>query len=149
MVWTIQRLHKFLYGCKFKLITDHNALRHIFDPKASLSKCTNMMLARWAIILSGYDYEIEFKPEKLIPNAYYFSRHSCQLEAESVCLFVNPLPVTRNELFMETKLAYASLLSAMKNGWSQIARRQHPKLYAKRKDITLTPDGLLLVNKNH
>ena len=45
VIYAVRRLHKYLYGRKFTLVTDHQALQFIFDPSKSLSKCTNSMLA--------------------------------------------------------------------------------------------------------
>lgn len=56
--WAVKRLHKFLYGHPFTIITDHKSLQYIFDHKASLNKSTSAMLSRWSISLGAYDYNI-------------------------------------------------------------------------------------------
>ena len=32
--WAVQRLHKYLYGKLFTIVSDHKALQFIFDPRA-------------------------------------------------------------------------------------------------------------------
>ena len=74
--WCVKRLHKFLYGLNFKLVTDHEALRYIYNPEKSLSRCTSSMLTRWAVALSAYSYKVEYKPGTQIPQADFMSRQS-------------------------------------------------------------------------
>ena len=149
MIWAVKRLHKYLFATKFLLVTDHKALQYIMEPKASLSKATSSMLQRWAIFLAGYDYDIQYRPGKQIPHADYLSRH-CHHEPpetdESLALFINPLPIGRNHLIQETRLAYGPVMASLRNGWSLSARRRFPDLYAKRSDMTLQADGVILVH---
>ena len=81
IVWAVERLHKYLYGTKFKIITDHYSLKFIFNPDNSISKCTSTMLARWAAKLAACDYEIVHQAGKKIPQADYLSRFAAQEEA--------------------------------------------------------------------
>ena len=72
--WAIRRLHKYLFGAKFKIITDHQALKHIFHPQASIAKATSAMLQRWSLELSAYTFDIEHHSGKKIPQADFLSR---------------------------------------------------------------------------
>ena len=69
IVWAVRRLHKYLFGSTFLLVTDHKALKYIFQPESSLAKTTTAMLQRWAIELSAYSYEIQHRSGKNIPQA--------------------------------------------------------------------------------
>ena len=149
IVWCVKRLHKYLFGAKFRIISDHKALKHIFEPKASLGKTTSAMLQRWATELSSYDYTIEHKPGKQIPQADYLSR--CAFKepppppGDDSVMMANPLPVNRNQLIAETKLVYGPVISAIKRGWSSSARRKFPALYSQRQDLHLQADGVIQV----
>ena len=46
VVWAVKRLHKYLYGSRFTTITDHQALKYIFDPQAFVGKATSAILQR-------------------------------------------------------------------------------------------------------
>ncbi|GBG81108.1 hypothetical protein CBR_g31784 [Chara braunii] len=52
-VWGIQHFHPYLYGQKFRLVTDH-------EPLLTLNKLTNYtgMIGRWAVRLQEYDFDI-------------------------------------------------------------------------------------------
>ncbi|GBG92546.1 hypothetical protein CBR_g55881 [Chara braunii] len=53
VVWGIQHFHPYLYGQKFRLVTDH-------EPLLALKNLTNYtgMINRWAVRLQEYDFDI-------------------------------------------------------------------------------------------
>ena len=53
IVWSIQKLHKFLYGREFLLETDHQPLIYL-----NSSKLLNARLMRWALTLQPYRFRI-------------------------------------------------------------------------------------------
>ena len=57
IIFGIKKFHPYIYGRKFTLITDHKPLTTIFSLKFSLAAAR---LQGWAIILSAYQYEVEF-----------------------------------------------------------------------------------------
>jgi len=56
----VQHFRLYLYGKKFKLITDHKPLTWLYKLKDAISQ-----LARWRIKLAEYDYEIIYKLDKI------------------------------------------------------------------------------------
>lgn len=69
IVWSVKHFRPYLYGRKFKLITDHRPLTWLFSIKDPGSR-----LARWRLKLEEYDYEIIYKPGKVNKNADALSR---------------------------------------------------------------------------
>ena len=59
--------------------------------------------------------------------------------------FVNPLPIDRNTLIIETKDAYRPILSALKNGWSLSAKKKFPELYARRHEMSKQAEGIIVI----
>jgi hypothetical protein len=49
IVWSVRKLHAYLDGVKFTLITDHSALQWLFDFRGS-----NRRLVRWSLELQPY-----------------------------------------------------------------------------------------------
>ncbi|KAL7078708.1 hypothetical protein ACQ4LE_002702 [Meloidogyne hapla] len=60
LVFAVQKFHKMLFGRKFKLRTDHKPLVSIFGNKKGIKVQTASRLQRWALILTNYNFEIEF-----------------------------------------------------------------------------------------
>jgi len=145
--WAVKRLHKYLFGLNFTLCTDHEALKHIFDPKQSLSKSTSSMLLRWSIFLSGYQYSILYRPGKRIPHSDFLSRYSFQEKAplNSPSFFLSTLPIDRNHLIDETRSYYGSVISALRNGWSLSAKKRFADLYQRREEMSLAPDNIIFI----
>ena len=53
LVFVIQKFHKYIYGCKFTLVTDHKPLTTIFGPKTGVPSLASAWLQRWALLLSA------------------------------------------------------------------------------------------------
>lgn len=69
IVWATKYFRPYLFGRKFKIITDHRPLTWIMSLKEPNSK-----LIRWRLKLEEYDYEIIYKKGKLNTNADALSR---------------------------------------------------------------------------
>ena len=81
IVWSVKHFRPYLYGRKFKLVTDHRPLTWLFSIKDPGSR-----LARWRLKLEEYDYEIQYKPGKINKNADALSRIKINYLHE-VCTF--------------------------------------------------------------
>lgn len=69
IVWAVKYFRPYLFGRKFKIITDHKPLQWLFSLKEPNSK-----LIRWRLKLEEYDYEIIYKKGSLNKNADALSR---------------------------------------------------------------------------
>ena len=100
------------------IVTDHRSLRYIFYSHSSLSKGTLNMLQRWALQLSIYDYDIEFARGSQILQADFLSRQSKLESGETTTFLIQPLPIDKHTLAVQTKKCYGAILHALKHGWS-------------------------------
>ncbi|XP_052740894.1 uncharacterized protein K02A2.6-like [Bicyclus anynana] len=60
IIYGVKKFHQFLYGREFILRTDHKALTFIFGHKTGIPVMAASRIQRWAILLAGYNYKIEF-----------------------------------------------------------------------------------------
>jgi len=58
VVWAVGLPRPYIEGTKFLIRCDHKALKWILTTTA----CTNNRLNRWRILLSEFDYDVEYKP---------------------------------------------------------------------------------------
>jgi hypothetical protein len=62
IIFAVKKFHQYLYGRRFLLRTDHKPLVSIFGEKGGIPSMAASRLQRWAVILSGYRYDIEYVP---------------------------------------------------------------------------------------
>ena len=72
LIFGVKKFHQYLYGQKFTLVTDHKTLLASLGPKKGISSLAAARLQRWAVLLSAYRYEIEFKSTTDHANADTF-----------------------------------------------------------------------------
>ena len=70
VIWGVEKFHHYLYGRKFKVVTDHQALTWLMKNENSLKG----RRARWVLRLQPYDLEIIYKEGKKHQNADALSR---------------------------------------------------------------------------
>lgn len=76
IIFGVKKFHQYLYGRKdpFILKTDHRPLLSIFGKKVGISVMAASRLQRYAIILSAYNYEVQYIRSTNNLVADYFSR---------------------------------------------------------------------------
>ena len=112
LVFGVKNFHQYLYGRKFTLITDHKPLLAILGPKKGIPPLAAVRLQRWSILLSAYNYDIQFKSTSAHANADGLSRlpisdNKTPDQSVEVSLFnvaqINCLPVTAQQIDRLTK----------------------------------------------
>jgi alpha-L-fucosidase len=69
IVWSVKKFYTYLFGRSFTLVTDHQPLTSIFSPNKGIPVTTAARLQRYALFLSGFNYQIEYKNTKRHTNA--------------------------------------------------------------------------------
>ena len=64
IVFAVRRFHQYLYGRTFTLVTDHCPLCKILGEKESIPPLAAARMHRWALLLSAYQYKIQYIPSK-------------------------------------------------------------------------------------
>ncbi|KAL5506647.1 hypothetical protein EMCRGX_G008350 [Ephydatia muelleri] len=74
LIFGVKKFHEYLYGRRFTLLTDHKPLTTILGPKTGVPPLATARLQRWALLLSAYEYDLEFRPTAQHANADGLSR---------------------------------------------------------------------------
>ena len=155
LVFGVKRFHPYLFGRTFTLVTDHRPLKTILGPKTGIPSLAAARLQRWAIVLSAYQYNIEFKRIEAHGNADGLSRlplpgvGADESTVADMDIFniaqMEALPVTVEQLEQATRRD-ADLRQVWQNvqlGWPDVVP-EHLKPYSFRRD-ELTVQGNVLM----
>ena len=74
IVFGLKKFYQYLYGRKFHLVTDHRPLLAMFGPSKPTPALAANRLARWALLLSQFDYTVEYRRTNDHGNADALSR---------------------------------------------------------------------------
>ncbi|KAH9581803.1 hypothetical protein MS3_00008831 [Schistosoma haematobium] len=105
LVFAVRRFHKFLYGRRFTLLTDHKPLLAIFGSKSGIPAHSANRLQRWALALLWYDFEIQYRRTQQFGQADALSRLiSDQLAAEENTVIASLLAEDHAECYLTTAI---------------------------------------------
>ena len=74
IVYGTNKFHHYLYGRQFTIVSDHRPLQHLFNQTKSVPAMASARIQRWALTLSAYNYNIQYRPGKQLANADLLSR---------------------------------------------------------------------------
>ncbi|XP_055331222.1 uncharacterized protein K02A2.6-like [Paramacrobiotus metropolitanus] len=83
LVYGCKKFHQYVAGKEFTLLTDHKPLLSVFGKRKGVPVVTANRLQRWALLLMGYTFSIEYRRTEEFGQADGLSRlplHSTQLE---------------------------------------------------------------------
>lgn len=96
LVFAIKKFHRMIYGRKFTLLTDHKPLLAIFGSKTGIPIHSASRLQRWALILLGYDFNIEHVRSNQIGQADVLSRLIVESKNNN-----EDIVIAQNEIFLK------------------------------------------------
>ena len=107
IVFAVKRFHQYVYGQEFTLVTDHRPLCKILGPKEGDPPLAAARMQQWALLLSAYQYKIEFISGKSNKCADCMSRLPSFSKRDSaekvhVIMAIDELPVTATQVAKET-----------------------------------------------
>lgn len=155
IIFALKKFHKYLYGRRFVLVTDHQPLQFIFGKNKSIPTSAAARITRWAIMLSGYQYDIVYKKGMLIGNADGLSRLPCKnLTGVSDFLYsfnmINKVPLNAFDIAREISrdLVLLKVKDYTISGWPQHVSDENLKPYfKKRNELSVEQNCILLGNK--
>lgn len=74
IIFGVKKFHQFIYGRRFKLITDCQPLTQIFSPYKGIPVHSANRMQHYSVFLQAYTYDIEYRNTKSHGNADALSR---------------------------------------------------------------------------
>ncbi|XP_032888189.1 uncharacterized protein K02A2.6-like [Amblyraja radiata] len=147
LVWGVKKFNHYLYGQKFTLITDHQPLVSIFNPKKGVPLMTAQRLQRWALFLGAHRYDIQYRGTKLHGNADSLSRLPLPIVSDvpmtdvaelfhmSIC---EVLPVDNKRIERETRndRTLSGVYDVTVRGWPAEGDSRFPQYSARREQLS-------------
>lgn len=157
LVFTVKRCHKYLFGRKFELHTDHKPLLTIFGSKKGIPVITASRLQRHALTLLAYDFDVKYVNTESFGYAdmisRLISRHEklpeddiviAQLEVQCFAIdTASTLPVKFSDIQAKTQecQVLSQVSSYIMHGWPQsrkaIVNSEVARFYDQREAFTL------------
>lgn len=165
LIFAVKKFHKYIYGRKFTLLTDHKPLLAIFGSKKGISAHATSRLQRWALILSAYDFDIKYIKTTEFGNVDVLSRligtyrkededfviaavSETETEMEEHLISqLEVIPVLSDEVAQETATdkLLQDVVKCMNVGWPKKAPQGLlSSFYCKRNALSLVKGCLLL-----
>ena len=135
LVWGVKKFHLYLFGRHFTLVTDHEPLTSIFNPKKGIPAMTVARLRRYTLFLAGFEYSIEYKNTTQHGNADGLSRlplkKACDKEVvDPMEIFqvsqIEVLPVNADMTRQATQRdpVLSRVMENTKQGWPTVSEKE-------------------------
>ena len=155
IIFGVRKFHQYLQGRQFEIKTDHKPLTHIFSELRGTPTMASGRIQRWALILGGYDYTIQYKEGKNMANADALSRLPLKTTLEEVprppevvhlveYLDSTPLSHAQIRLWTDHDPILARVRKWVQSGWPALVEQEEFEPYFKRRDELSTEGGCVL-----
>ncbi|CAK1591123.1 unnamed protein product [Parnassius mnemosyne] len=153
IVFGVRKYHQYLYGRKFILRTDHKPLTHIFGKKTGIPVMAASRIQRWAVLLSGYDYNIEYVTSNKncadglsrLPISSN-NKKTINREITYINFVENFLPVTNEDVTKATSkdIILSRIFAYIKSGWPTVCPGEEVKPYFVRRNELYLDNGSIM-----
>lgn len=155
IMFALKKFHKFIFGRHFILISDHQPLKFLFGKNKAIPTTTASRITRWAIKLSGYDYDIIYKKGTQIGNADALSRLPIDNDTkvtDSLYSFnlVSEIPINYQDISKSTKkdITLQKVIDFTQSGWPNHVNDENFKPYfVKRNELSVEKGCLIWGNR--
>jgi len=154
IVFAVRKFHQYLYGHQFTLVTDHRPLCKLLGSNQGVPSLAAARMQRWALILSAYQYVLEYIPGTQNECADCLSRlplpSSRHDAAEYMCnvhaMDLDSLPVTAKDIARATLKdnLLAGVLQRVRHGqWGNAPSPQFDPFYRRRTELSCQDNCVL------
>lgn len=153
LVFGVRRFHQYLYGRKFTMVTDHRPLTTILGPKKGVPPIAAARLQRWAVQLSAFSYDIEFKPTQEHGNADALSRLPLTATSSDVgsdatvynMRQIAALPLSNKDVERATRRdpILGKVLQYARKGWPGSVQEALKPYFQRKEELAIEGDCLL------
>ena len=159
IVFGVKKFHQYVYGRHFTILTHHKPLERVLHPDKMTPPMAAARIQRWTLILSAYDYAIQYKEGIQNANADALSRlplpdtpGSTPVPEETILLMelLETTPIRAEQVKNWTKRTpiLARVLKFIKQGWpSKCPYGEFQPYFQRRDELSVQDDCILWGNR--
>ena len=145
IVFGTTKFRQYLMGRQFKLLTDHKPFIILLEEHKSVTQLALTRIKRWALLLSAYNYTVEYITDKENVFADFLSKKPLKAEpspeehVDVQVMFIDGERVNNSSMVaMETKKdsMLSKVLYFTRNGWSVKPRPEFFPYFSKRFELS-------------
>ena len=152
IIFVLKKFNQYLLGNNFTLTADNKTIKNVFDPKTEINSIAAGRLARWALLLTQYNYTLEFRKSNKYLNADMLSRlpvtetakgPSCNVISH---IQIETLPVTAAEIKISTKKGpiLSEVLKYFRDDkWPEHISQELRPYFTKRNELSIENDIIM------
>ena len=130
IVFGVKRFHQYLFGRSFTIKSDHRPLQYLFSETRGIPTLASARIQCWALTLSAYDYQINYKEGSRHANADLLSRlplpetvKDIPVPGETVLLFetlqASTFTAVQIRLWTDRDPVLSRVRNLLLKGWSE------------------------------
>ena len=154
IVFGVGRFKQYIYGRKFCIRTDHKPLLGLLGEQKGIPANASPRMIRWALSLSGFEYELQYRRGTDHANADGLSRLPIPGEPTSVLElqetimsleFLEKTAVTADDVesWTEKDPVLKDVMKYCMKGWPEKCKNEQLKPYFKRRTELSVEQGIL------
>ena len=152
IILAFKKFNQYLLGNNFTLTIDNKAIKKIFDPKTEIKSIAADPLARWALLLTQYNYTLEFRKSNKYLNADMLSRLPVTKTAKGPSynvishIQIETLPVTAAEMKIPTKndaILFEALKYLRDDKWPEHIIQELRPYFTERNELSIENDIIM------
>ena len=158
IVFAVKKFHNFLYGRQFTIYSDHKPLQYIFGATQPVPALASARIQRWALLLSAYNYKIQYKSGKEISHADGLSRlplpdfpTKVPIPGETIMVLdrieMSPVNASKIKLWTQRDPILSQLHQFLLEGWPAECKEEHVPYQRRKEELTLQNGCILWGNR--
>ncbi len=154
IVFGVKHFHQYLFGRSFTIKSDHKPLQHLLGEKKGIPAMASARVQRWALMLSAYNFQVQYVPGKENMNADVFSRLPLPVQPKEVPtpeelvfliegLEISPVTLPQIKNWTDHDSVLATVRKFVQQGWPRSVDPEFHPYHTRQLELSIQDQCLL------